>query len=218
MREVKHKGKITLLLFLLSTFFLPMWAVGAIYKKVGPYGTIQFTDRSSEGAKPVELEELQTYRAPPPVVEPEQPVPLTAQQSTRYAYQSIAITTPVNEETIRDTHGNVNVNVAIVPPLQKGDKVAISLDGKVVGEPEATTAFHLTGVYRGTHQLEASVIDAQGNEIIHSEVITFFMHQPRVDMIKKPEKLKPPILNLKPPILNLKPSEGDELARPLSTD
>jgi len=87
----------------------------------------------------------------------------------------MTITSPAEDEAIRSNPGTVDVAVDLEPALFKGHKVRIYLDGTAAPEELAATTITLQNVDRGTHTLQASVVDAQGREQIRSPAITFHM-------------------------------------------
>jgi hypothetical protein len=93
-------------------------------------------------------------------------------------YKSIAITQPANEATIQYDEGKVCININITPALKTGDKLALFLDGKSVGEQQQNASFCIYHVERGEHQIQAKVITPDNDlPVIFSQPITFFMHQ-----------------------------------------
>ena len=87
---------------------------------------------------------------------------------------------PEDQGTVRDNSGNMQVTVVVQPTLKEGDKIALLIDGKPVGQPQAATNFMLNAVERGQHTLEADVLGSTGQVLLKSKTITFFMHQAHV--------------------------------------
>lgn len=92
------------------------------------------------------------------------------------AARAISITAPASDETIHSNTGDVSVAVAVTPGLARGESIVIRLDGDEVARGASQTAA-LAGVVRGTHTLQASLIDAQGNVLAQSGEVTFHMWQ-----------------------------------------
>ncbi len=91
-------------------------------------------------------------------------------------YDSIAIVKPKNEETIFSNLGDLQVVVSLSPPLRSGEgnRIVLLVDGQAAGEA-AGSRFQLTGIARGTHVLEARVIDRDGTTLVSSAPITIYM-------------------------------------------
>ena len=87
-------------------------------------------------------------------------------------YTRMAITSPTNDQTIRTDTGRLAVTVNLQPHLQKAaghSLVAIAGGKRIQGSGNAIPI--LAG--RGTHQLQAAVIDASGNVVAKTRLITF---------------------------------------------
>jgi len=98
--------------------------------------------------------------------------PQKKKQALRYT--NIVIVTPANDTAIRVNTGNITVNVSLEPGLNhdRGDQIALYMDGNKVSEGSATQ-FNLDNIDRGTHTLKASVIDASGKAVISSTPVSF---------------------------------------------
>ena len=141
-----------------------------IYRSIGPDGSIVFSDVPTKGAEEVDLSQPTVLDAPPPPTfvysrEKEEPVDV---------YQMLAITSPANDEAVRENAGNVTVNVAMQPSLRPGDQVVLLLDGREVAAGAQAT-FMLENVDRGTHQLRAVVRARDGSILKNSQAITFHL-------------------------------------------
>jgi uncharacterized membrane protein YgcG len=154
-------------------------AQGAVYRWVDKDGNVVFSDRPQPGAEEVRVPTPSLYEAPR-LPASAGSAPSAAPRGPRYG--RVAVTLPENDATIRDNTGQVRVEVQVVPALDSraGDRVVILLDDRVQGGPLATTRVTLAGVDRGTHTLQARVVDANGDELLASEPVTFHMHQASV--------------------------------------
>lgn len=94
-------------------------------------------------------------------------------------YTSFDIASPKNQESIQN-QPVFKVSVTVQPALQKGDAVQIYLDGQPMGAPMESTNFAFPAPDRGTHQLSAILIDAQGNIAKQAGPITVYVHQAHV--------------------------------------
>lgn len=154
---------------------------GPVYKWVDSDGNFHYSDTPRPGAEKIEISEPQTYSPPSPkVTAPADSGANTAEN--KHVYTQIEILEPANEATIRNNQGSVDVTVKVEPDLFPGDKVQLKFDGSPLGEPQTNLKFRLSGIYRGSHNISAEVVDAQGNELLSSDSITIFMFRPRVGM------------------------------------
>lgn len=93
-------------------------------------------------------------------------------------YASIAIVQPANEATVFDNAGNVEVKVALAPAadFDAGDRILLLLDGQQAAL-QSTTQFRLSAVARGEHRLEARMVDRNGNTVLASAPVEFYVWQ-----------------------------------------
>lgn len=136
-------------------------------------GVVHYSDVPVKGAEPVNLSEfskktgasISNGRAPAAASEPEEEL----------AYESITIAAPANEQTLWNIEGLLNVSVAVNPALQQGHRVRAYFDGDV--RDVGGTSFQLLEVYRGTHSLQAEIVDQTGRVIIRSPTSRFYVQQ-----------------------------------------
>lgn len=146
----------TLLCLLLLTS-LPAFA--GVYTYLDADGNRVFTDKPrSANAQRIELAPANSASlpAPPPAAPPALPAALLP------AYQLLRITLPEPDATIRDNDGNLLVTLESDPGLLAGHRYRLLLDGQVHGAPARSPVFTLDNLDRGTHQLAAEIVDAEG--------------------------------------------------------
>lgn len=170
--------RITTTLILLLISFA---ASAAVYKWVKPDGTILYSDRPpNENTAPTDLPDVQEIKVVPPSSSaPDIPPSDQNEQQSTHEYTKLEITSPANDSTLRDNSGKVDVSLSLEPPLQEGDVVAITLDGKDIGQGQSP-AFFLNNVDRGTHSLQVAVKDASGNTLISSSTVSFHVQRTSV--------------------------------------
>lgn len=145
------------LLCLLLLTSLPAFA--GVYTYLDADGNRVFTDKPrSANAQRVELAPANSASlpAPPPAAPPALPAALLP------AYQLLRITLPEPDATIRDNDGNLLVTLESDPGLLAGHRYRLLLDGQVHGAPARSPVFTLDNLDRGTHQLAAEIVDAEG--------------------------------------------------------
>jgi hypothetical protein len=153
----------------LAFLLMLMLAVGAaqagkVYKYTLSNGDVVYSDKPppADQAEEVKLEPLQGFSlpAPPPLedstAKAEEPVPV--------GYTEFKVTSPINDQTIRDNGGNVSVILSLTPGLQGGHSIEVMMDGQSIGSGSGTSVT-LTEVDRGTHTVQASIKDNAGKEI-----------------------------------------------------
>ena len=155
----------------------PLAFAAAVYKNVQPDGTITYSDQKAEGAEELKLPELQTYTAPPLGGDRASDAATgAADPADAIGYKSIVIGSPENDTTLRDNAGNVSVSLTLEPALQVKHSVDIRMDGQSIGKGRGTT-ISLTNVDRGTHTIEAVVLDETGKEVARSAPTVFHLNR-----------------------------------------
>ena len=164
----------TTIVFLLL-FSLPLCASAEFYKWVDESGVVHYTDkRPDDGAVPLDLPKSMFFN---PGNRTSSSSSAGKQQDTATedlgSYQKLAISKPANGETVRSNEGNVTVIVELEPNLGKTHLLQLFLDGEAVGGGLKTSSMMLQNVERGTHRLQANVINAEGGVIATSNTVTF---------------------------------------------
>jgi hypothetical protein len=156
----------------------PAAQAATVYRTVDPDGTVSYSDRPPPAGTPVQVIETIEPAPADPVTDHGTPVTYadewtydTAAEPSAPAYRSMAWVTPVHDAAVRANGGSFEVAVALTPDLQPGHRIEILLDGVVVGRAAATTVT-TTAVDRGSHQLEARVLDDAGTTLMTLPAIT----------------------------------------------
>ena len=158
---------------------------GTAYKSVGPDGTVIFSDRPMPNAEEVRLPQPSTYA--PPTLPAGSPAPASAPAPVSGGeYSGFAITVPKNEETLHNRDRSVDVDLSLDPPLLEGHSFTLLLDGAELAKGLRTNRMRLTDVERGPHQLEATIYDASGQEVLRSQPIRFYLVTET--LIKEPQE------------------------------
>ncbi|MDO7667409.1 MAG: hypothetical protein MUQ39_03380, partial [Pseudomonadota bacterium] len=90
---------------------------------------------------------------------------------------SLVITSPSQNETIRENAGNITINSSITPSVNtdRGDKLIFTLDGQLNSVAQDATSYTFTNVDRGSHIAVVSVVDKTGKVIKSSKSILFHL-------------------------------------------
>lgn len=135
-------------------------ASAEVYTYIDAEGNRVFTDQPPRGnAERIELAPSNAFsnapRAPLPPIEHDQP-------PAPPPYLLLRILLPAPDTTISDNDGNLLVTLNSDPALRPGDNYRLLLDGQPHGTPTRSAVFPLQNIDRGTHQLAAEIIDANG--------------------------------------------------------
>ena len=84
---------------------------------------------------------------------------------------------PKQQETLWNVGTVVNVQIELDPPLQPNHLLDLFVDGQRRNLNTTSTDLTLEDVYRGTHTIQAVVVDQSGAEVIRSLATTFMVQQ-----------------------------------------
>ncbi|KAA0015965.1 DUF4124 domain-containing protein [Salinicola corii] len=170
--------------------FLMVWAASPvmaapIYRHVDAQGNVIYSDEPGAGNR-VNLK-------PITVVDPaggeirSGPHRSVAPEAAAVEYERFVITRPGDQQTLPTGQaGNVQVKLAIEPALQRGDRVQLRVDGKVSQSPMHTSVFVLSQLPRGEHQLQADLVDAQGQVKLSTPPVTLYVQRASVNLPANP--------------------------------
>lgn len=152
-----------------------------VYRWVDGDGVVHFSDRPEEGAERVELQQVQTFTAPPV-----RPVARGGDSSagtddSQFRYQELEFVEPGQEEVLWNIGGQLDVSMRLQPRLQPGHQISLYLDDQPVRDHRSSSlTAQVKNVPRGTHVLRAEVRDPEGKVLIRSQPRTFSVQQTSV--------------------------------------
>lgn len=169
------------LLVLTAAVALPFTANAEIYKYVDSNGVVRYTDKPpSKNAKPLDLPPVQTYTG----VESGSSDASDDNEldsillPTTVNYQGIVLTSPSADQVFSTGNPQVTASAQVEPGLQAGHRVVFLVDGLPFPAPEGESSTELSGLNRGSHTLQAVVMDSRDSIQAQSEPINFQMNQP----------------------------------------
>ncbi|MBC9252511.1 penicillin-binding protein [Pseudomonas alcaligenes] len=156
-------------------------AQAGVYTYIDQDGNRVFTDQPrSENAEQIKLapsNDMQATDVPRPP-----PTQLANPPEAPY-YQFLRILVPEPDATIRDLEGNLIVTLTSEPSLLPGHNFRLLMDGNPVGDVGRSPVFPLQNIDRGTHQLSAEIIDADGRIVERTPSQPF--HMKRTSLAEK---------------------------------
>jgi uncharacterized protein DUF4124 len=174
-------------LILLSVLSTSAASAAPAWTWVDSNGTVHFSDKPQPGATQIELQGVQGFGSQrqgttrPPAAgattaarSQSQSQPAPANQA---AYRAVTIVSPLEQQTLWNLGGNLSVQLAVDPGLRPGHRVDIVLDGQRRNLNTTSSAITVPEVFRGTHTLEAVVLDTAGAEVSRSGPTTFMVQQ-----------------------------------------
>ena len=162
-----------LLASLAATVAATALAQGQVYKSRDAQGNVIFSDTSSERASPVTVPPTNTI---PVVAAPARPVAAPATGDAAGAGYALAITTPVEGQTVFSAVGALDVSLSVSPALQPGHSLRLLLDGAPADLPQQGS-LTLEGLGPGPHTLQAQVVDGNGEIVQSSGTVTVQMQR-----------------------------------------
>jgi hypothetical protein len=167
----------TLLLLLLS------FAINAdVYRTIDKQGNVSFSDTASDNAEKIELQPSYTYN-PPEIVDLADDEPSPDSVETAVPNYALVITSPSQNEALRENAGNITINSSITPELniEREDKLIFSLDGQLKSEAQTASSYTFMNVDRGSHIAVVSVVDKTGKIIKSSKSLLFHVLRANVN-------------------------------------
>jgi hypothetical protein len=179
----------TLLLAALLAFAPALGQCAKVYKWTDAQGNVIYSDTPRPGAEEIEILTDPAGIAP---VRPEQ-MPQSKPQAPGEIYGSVIIAAPAQDQVIEDPAGWVNVSLAVEPPLRvsQGDAVRLKLDGQTLDARYTGSEIAIPSVPRGTHTLQAEIVNPAGNALIASAAVTFHVHAPSAQAPAGPDIYDP---------------------------
>jgi len=167
-----------------------------VYTWVDETGQVHYSDTWVAGCEEVDTPEFPPAVAPPTpapsiasprTVSPEPKVPAESEEPV---YKSLNIVSPEQDECLRRLGGIVKVLVDVDPAPQTrkllqdpGHRLLVSLDGTplasdfLIGLQDGSLALFLTEVFRGTHQLQVTIEDDEGERLAQSQPVSFHVQE-----------------------------------------
>jgi len=159
-----------------------------IWKWTDAAGVVHYADTPVPGAKRVDLN-IQTYS--PPAASTSGTGASPPPPAGSY-YKSVEIWKPAPEENVVNAGGQVSVRIRVEPQLRRDDTLTLYLDGiRVDGFPENSQDYELPNIARGSHTLVATITGNNGQRLMDSSTVTFYVRQTSVAQPPVGPTLKP---------------------------
>lgn len=160
-----------LVIALIALLIAPL-AVAQVYRVVDEQGRVSFTDSPPPGSKAEKLDLQDSNRLPAPSDLPPRREPKASDGIPDY---QVAITYPPPDFHVTPGLRDLNVEINISPSLGSGHRIELIDNGQLV--PGRTLQ---NIVVRGTHILQARVVDEEGTVLSESEPVQIHVHRPSV--------------------------------------
>ena len=145
-----------------------------IYKKTDDKGVVEFTDVPDNNTKPIRVPPMNTYKQKKLPSIKSKPLPAEVKEG----YTELSITSPLHDKIMRENSGKIVVKLEITPSLKTEHKIIVSIDGDSKTAIKGTSSsVTFDNISRGTHTVQASIIDSQDKVIIKAEATTFHLRR-----------------------------------------
>lgn len=166
---------------LISLLLLSLFAQATVYKWVDKDGKVHYSDEPHPNAEVVELKEKTLNQIALPPVKNDADDSQVIQQ---IQYQ-VVITSPEEEETVRDNNGDFQVTATVTPEIKSQYLMTLKLDGQTVGQPQVGGIFQLKNIDRGEHTIVVDAMTQNGKVFASSSPRKIFLHQAAMNPVPK---------------------------------
>ncbi len=156
-------------------------AQARIYTCKDKAGNTVYSDTPSSALCP-EAEEVAPESLPPLIESKPVAAPVTTDakpnEAAKDGYESLVITTPSDQESLRSNEGQVLITYQVTPALntRSGHQYVIVLGDKEVYRGK-NNSVALANVDRGTHTVTAKIVTPNGQTLISSESVQFTLQR-----------------------------------------
>lgn len=160
---------------LLTLFFLTSVSTAGVYRWQDADGVIQYTDRPVKDAEELRIsgdenDSSQDETIPgDSVTDPE--------DRPNDGYSEFQLSEPAPNQTFRTDAGEVNIAILLKPALAQGHEIQLIVDGRPLKDKFSSTQLMLSAVGRGSHTLQAKIVDAQGETYALTQVVNFHIRK-----------------------------------------
>ncbi len=200
-------------LLVILLVMLPGLLTAAVYKRIGPDGSVYYSDQPGDGGKAIKLPESTTY-TPPPIPERYKAFrarSLEKKDKKAAGYTEVEIVSPTRDSTLRSNEGTLPVSLRIQPGLQKGHVIRLVMDGKKLPLKITSPSLELKNVDRGAHTLIAKIEDEHGKTLISSPSVSFTLRRESILFPNRRPRTPP---GSHPPAPGPTPPQSPSIPRP----
>jgi hypothetical protein len=172
------------LVVLLGSLCAVSTALATTYVRVEKDGTKTYSDRPIPGGQPVELQQAQSYSAPPASPSLSASSTYTPQEED-FTYDSCEIN-PANDTSFANPE-SVSISATTAPMLRGNDVLLMTVDGQRANGPNGQSHV-MSPVNRGTHTVSVTVTSREGR-VLCTASASFHVQRPSLN---SPARQAPP--------------------------
>ena len=163
-------------------------AAQQVYRWVDEDGVVHYSDQPppEDGAESIQLDVPAAIANPVRGLERGEPLRRRVDEDDDTALESVGsyrratVTAPEAQQVLWNIATRLSVEMTLEPALAGSHRIQWLLDGEPIGEPVSSLRTTLEPVYRGTHTLTATVVNAEGNTVYSTDPLTFYVQQATV--------------------------------------
>ncbi len=166
--------KCSLFLSILLCFYATLTSAETkIYHWVDEKGKSHFADTAPPGTAEIVVENKNLVSTP----QQQQPNRKNNTQKEEVIKYLAEITTPENDIAIRSNDGTLEVHVKTTPEKKSTQRLQLFLDGQSLGSPQISPTIRALNVDRGTHQIQAKLLDEANNILATTQIVTVHLQR-----------------------------------------
>ena len=158
-------------------------ASAGVYRYQDSKGDMVYTYQPRVGEKQtVDLPESTIATTSKVIPKPDEKKTSSTPAEKVITYETFQLVTPSNQQTFHNQR-TIPMTITLTPVLQKGDKINIVLDGQPYtslegkDKPEkGNYTIDLKNIDRGSHQLQALLINKEGKQLMSTKSVTIYIH------------------------------------------
>lgn len=166
--------KSPMLLLLFAALAVSAAEPAKVYTWKDEKGVVHYSDKPHANATELTVEHSPSYAIPKAdtnILKPqEQPVA----SGPRW---QLSITSPAQEETVRENEGKLTVVVDLSPQMIRGQRLQLFMDGQPFGPARTVPVIEVDNVDRGEHQIKVQLINRDNKIAAESPSRLFYMQR-----------------------------------------
>ena len=144
----------------------------SIYKKTNEQGVVEFSDVPSGKSKQINVPKMNTFK--------QKPLPKIKANKTSTSDEQTAskltIKSPLDDASVRANDGNITISILLDTDLSLTQEIQVTIDN----DPNLTitgksTDKQFKNISRGTHQVQAFIVNKSGEILSESNRVTFHL-------------------------------------------
>jgi hypothetical protein len=160
---------------ILALILLPAVSDAGVFRWQDAEGVIHYSDRPVKDAEQLSISGAEAEK--PADETPSESADSNVEDSPSKAYGEFNLVEPDDNQTFRSNAGEVSIAILLKPALDENHKIRLVVDGRALVGQFTSTQLMLRDVGRGSHTLQAIVVDGEGETVASTQVVTFHVRK-----------------------------------------